>query len=91
MALRRWSLHEIPEDNFSLLEVSDKAALQVPYCLPWHLILSPDGFIFRFCPDVLVFFLPAPCAYADDFAVAAPSFRSLVPALFLAFNRWPES
>ena len=29
---------------------------------------------------------PTPCASADDFAVAAPSFRTLVPAIAPAFR-----
>ena len=32
------------------------------------------------------FLQPAPCAYADAFVVAAPSFRSLMPALSPAFQ-----
>ena len=36
-------------------------------------------------PGVPEFLHPVPRAYADDFAVAAPSFRSLMPALSPAF------
>ena len=32
------------------------------------------------------FLQPSPCAYADDFAVAASSFRLLMTALFTAFK-----
>ena len=35
-------------------------------------------------PDNLEFFQPTQCAYADDLAVAASSFRDLMTALVLA-------
>ena len=50
--------------------------------------------IFRWLHDWIIprnpaapdFLQPSPCAYADDFAVAASSFRSLMTALPPAFN-----
>ena len=45
----------------------------------------PDAIIPR-NPDGLDFLQPAQCAYADDFAVAALSFRDLMTALAPAFH-----
>ena len=50
--------------------------------------------IFRWLHDSIIprdpaapdFLQPAPCAYADDFAVAASSFRSLMPTLSPVFE-----
>ena len=39
-------------------------------------------------PTVPDFLLPSPCAYADDFAVAASSFRTLMAAFFFLRSRW---
>ena len=43
-------------------------------------------FVMAFDPTLPDFLQPAPCAYADDFAVAALSFRTLMPALSPAFE-----
>ena len=39
----------------------------------------------------LDFLQPAPCTYADDFAVAASSFRRLMTALALPSKKWTKS
>ena len=49
-SVTEWNLQEKPEDNFLWPEVSDKVALQVAFCLPWHSILSADGFMIRSSP-----------------------------------------
>ena len=72
------------EDNSSWPGVCGKAVLRAASCLQWRSIPSficlQDAIIPRnpAAPDL---FQSVPCAYADDFAVAASSFRCLMTAL----------
>ena len=47
-------MHEKPADNVSWRHVSDKAALQVAFCLPWFSTLFSDGFMIRSSLETLL-------------------------------------
>ena len=75
-----------PEDTSSWAEVSGCLASGFLFAVAF----DP---IFRWLHDLIIprnpaapdFLQTSPCAYADDFAVAASSFESLMTALSLAF------
>ena len=87
-SIQRLKLQGKPEDISAWPGASDKAAQRVVFL--FAMSLDP---IFRWLHDSIIprnpavpdFHQPSPCAYADDFAVAASSFGTLMTALSPAF------
>ena len=81
------SVQTNPEDVSRWQEAQGRDAQRVDSFLQFHLFRFFGGYTMGIIPrETSPRLQPTICASADDFAVAAPSFRTLVPAIAPVFR-----